>query len=368
MEHIKLDYSLETFEERNELVKKIIENTPPENLTSTYLERMGDYLIFVGMDKAERRKQKTYDTDNKASYRGRRETSFQGLADTLESGEDGIYGMIANDKNIIFMPKVEITEQDVEEIPGMKELRESIRKVEIQFKTAAGKKKYNLLRQIKAMRQSQYELKNAYRKPIFFSNAVKSFSQTDLTDKVAVSASGEIIDNSLVSFFNPSHISALLRNYSKLKEDAYGRFWSDSYYLMEDLDSLIEETLREKYPLYYDLLIFKIDGKQNLEIQDLLDEKYHIRHSVEYISSLWRNKIPRLLAERATQKYLEWYYTNQKYGIWKKCTRCGKVKLAHNEFFSINRASKDGFYSICKSCRNEKAKKGEILPYRREND
>lgn len=32
----------------------------------------------------------------------RRETSFQGLAEKLENGEDGIYNMIANDKNIIF--------------------------------------------------------------------------------------------------------------------------------------------------------------------------------------------------------------------------------------------------------------------------
>ena len=33
----KLDYSLETPEERNELVKKIIDETPPEQLTNKYL-------------------------------------------------------------------------------------------------------------------------------------------------------------------------------------------------------------------------------------------------------------------------------------------------------------------------------------------
>ena len=62
-------------------------------------------------------------------------------------------------------------------------------------------------------------------------------------------------------------------NYSKLKEDCWGRFSSDSYYLMEDLDNLVERTLKEKYPLYYDLLIYKIDGKQNVEIQELLNKK-----------------------------------------------------------------------------------------------
>lgn len=56
--------------------------------------------------------------------------------------------------------------------------------------------------------------------------------------------------------------------------------------MMEDLDRLVEKTLRDKYPLYYKLLIYKIDGKQNAEIQDLLDKEFNIRYSVEYLSSL----------------------------------------------------------------------------------
>ena len=44
-DYIKFDYSLETPEERNELVKKIIENTPPEKLTRTYLKAMGNYIV-----------------------------------------------------------------------------------------------------------------------------------------------------------------------------------------------------------------------------------------------------------------------------------------------------------------------------------
>ena len=43
---IKLDYSLETPEERNELVKKIINNTPSEQLTPRYLEILSDYIIY----------------------------------------------------------------------------------------------------------------------------------------------------------------------------------------------------------------------------------------------------------------------------------------------------------------------------------
>ena len=42
---IKLDYTLQSPTERNELVKKIIEQTPPEKLTNRYLEILTDYII-----------------------------------------------------------------------------------------------------------------------------------------------------------------------------------------------------------------------------------------------------------------------------------------------------------------------------------
>ena len=348
----KLDFSLETPEERNELVKNIIDETPPEQLTNKYLEILTDYIIFA-MDKEERKKKKIL-TDNRMVTVNKRETSFQGLAARLENGEDGIYNMIANDKNIIFTPKISITQKDIDDIPALKQLREAIDLVEKQFKAATGKKKFLLKKQLIEMRQDQYVIKNAYRQPMYFMNAVKSFNQVQLDENITITENGEVKSDGIITFFDPKHISALLCNYSKLKEDSYGRFWSDSYFLMEDLDNLVDRTLKNDYPLYYDLLIYKIDGKQNIDIQSLLQEKHGIKHSVEYISSLWRNKIPKLISEKAQEEYLVWYYTTQEYGKWKKCSRCGQVKLAHNRFFSKNKTSKDGFYSICKCCRNKK--------------
>ena len=356
----KLDYTLETPQERNKLVKLIIAETPPEQLTNRYLEILTDYIIFA-MDKEERKERKIL-TDNRMVTVNKRETSFQGLVGKLENGEDGIYNIITNDKNIIFTPKVSITQKDLEEIPELKQLKEAMEIVEQQEKVARGKKKYLLKKQLIEMRKDQYVIKSSYRKPIYCMNLIKSFSQMDLGEKFYIDKvyeDGELISADIkstgkITFLNPAHVSAILCNYSKLKEDAYGRFENDSYYLMEDLDDLIECTLRDDYPLYYDLLIYKIDGKQNIEIQELLYEKYNIKHSLEYISSLWRNKIPKLIAEKVQEKALIWYYTEIEKGQWKKCTRCGQIKLAHNKFFSKNKTSKDGFYSICKCCRNKK--------------
>ena len=350
--YIKMDFSLETPEERNALVQKIIEQTPPEKLTHKYLEKLADYIIFA-MDKQERKNKKIL-TDNRMVTVNKRETSFEGLAGRLENGEDGIYNMIANDKNIIFSPKVSITEKDIAEIPGLKELRDEIEKIESKAKSARGKKAFLLKKQAIEMRQDQYVIKNAYRRPIYCMNLIKSFSKLNLSETVTVDEDGNVSSTGLVNLFDEKHVSALLCNYAKIKEDSWSDFNGDAKWLMMDLDTVVDNTLKNKFPLYYDLVIYKIDGKQNQEIQELLYEKHGIKHSVEYISSLWRNKIPKLIAEQAQNDWLIWHYTQEEKGKWKKCSRCGQVKLAHNRFFSKNKTSKDNFYSICKCCRNKK--------------
>ena len=355
---LKLDYSIESPVERNELVKKIVESLPPEKLTNYYLEVMANYIIFA-MTKEEK-KSKKINTDNRMVTINKRQTSFEGLVGKFQNGQDGIYNLITQDKNIIFTPKVSITEEDLQEIPSLRQLRDAIEEVEKKEKVAHGKKKYLLKKQLIQLRQDQYVIKGSFKQPIYCLNAIKSFSSLRFEDNIEILPNGKIKDNSLISFMNPKHISALLCNYSRLKEDCYGKFYTDGYYLMEDLDSLVDKALKDKYPLYYSLLIYKIDGKQNIEIQQLLKKQHGIRYSVEYISSLWRNKIPKLIAEQAELNYLDWYYTVKEKGSWKKCTRCGEVKLAHNKFFSKNNSSKDGFYSICKQCRNTKRKKDEI--------
>ncbi len=95
---IKLDYSLETPEERNELVKKILEDNPEPN--EKYLEILADYLILC-MEKQERKERKIL-TDNRMTTVNKRETSYEGLVSQFENGDDGIYNLITNNKNIIF--------------------------------------------------------------------------------------------------------------------------------------------------------------------------------------------------------------------------------------------------------------------------
>ena len=144
----------------------------------------------------------------------------------------------------------------------MRDLREAIEQVEKAEKVARGKKKFLLKKQLIEMRQDQYVIKNAYRKPIYCVNALKSFAKLDLGEEIKFDEKGEAYSTGMISLFNPKHISALLCHYVKLKEQVWGSFTSDAYYLMEDLDNLIERTLKEKYPLYFDIVVIKTENQE----------------------------------------------------------------------------------------------------------
>lgn len=353
---IKVDWTITDPKERVKLVEKIIENTPPEKLNNYYLDYLAKYIIYA-QTKQQKKQKRKITTDNRMVTVNKHQTSFEGLASKFENGEDGIYNMIINnDKNVLLTPKYKITQEDIDQIPELKKLVDEIEKVELQYKLAKGKKKYLLKKQIIEMRRDQYEIKNAYKPITYCLNLIKTIPYLDLSDDFEIDEQGNIINKGLISLFNPTHVSLLLCNYSKIKMQCWDKLQSDIYHLMMDLEDAADAALKEKYPLYYDLMIYKIDGKSNLEIKTLLHQKYGINHSVEYISSLWRKKIPKLIAEYEEKRVLVWYYTEVEKGKWKRCSRCGQVKLAHNKFFSKNNTSKDGFYSICKECRNKKNK------------
>ena len=53
---------------------------------------------------------------------------------------------------------------------------------------------------------------------------VKNLTKISLDEHITIDEKGEPVSDCAVSFFNPTHICALLCNYSALKEDCYGKF------------------------------------------------------------------------------------------------------------------------------------------------
>lgn len=351
MNIIKLDYSLKTVEERRTLVEQVLaELDGPPN--AAYLEILADYLV-IPVERAERKERKVL-TDNRMATINKRETSLEGLMAQLENGEDGIYNLINESKSTILQPKISITKKDLEEIPFLAQLRESIERWEGMLKTAEGKEAFIIKKALIEMRKDQYVIKNAYRKPVVPTKLVRSHPQIKLDEGYEIELETNNILPEGFSLCDPKICQAILCNYSKLKQNSWGDFEGDIYFLMEDFDKIAAEALAD-YPILEKIVECKIDGKLNIEIQRTLEEEFDKKHSLEYISSLWRNKIPQLIAEKATEQLLNWHYLQVEKGKYKKCSRCGQVKLAHSKYFSKNKTSKDGWYSICKCCRSRKA-------------
>lgn len=350
---MKLDYTITSPVERREYVNKMIQEIGEENLNDRTLEAMANYLVFC-METLEKKEKKIL-TDNRMTTVNKREASMEGLTEKLENGEDGLYNMITNDKNVIFAPSISITKEDLAEIAPLRQLREAINEMEFKSRTAVGKDAFKIKQAIIQMRRDQYTIKAAYRRPIYFLRAGKGSQKIDWEENVNAQNNGDLSVSSRCSILNPKHVSALLCNYNTLKQNAYEDLGSDIRWLMADLEDTIEEALS---PMYRDILILKLDAVSNLEIQAMLQKKYNIAHSLEYISSLYRNKIPKLIAEKAQDNWLQWNYTNNEKGVWKTCTKCGESKLAHNRYYSKNKTAASGWYSICKECRNSKTRRG----------
>ena len=79
-------------------------------------------------------------TPNRMVTVDKREISFQGFAENLENQESGIYNFITeSDKNVLLTPKIQITEQDIQDIPPLAELRQAIDLIEKQKNAAIGR-------------------------------------------------------------------------------------------------------------------------------------------------------------------------------------------------------------------------------------
>lgn len=357
---ISLNYKLTTYDERLALVNKIIDQTPHEELTQRYLTIMADYLLFVAdrnQTKLERKEKNPIVTRNREITVNKRQISYEGLAASLETGEDGIQNMITNNKDIIMDPKDKITQEEIDTIPGLKENQLIINQLKKEFSRASGKAKFIIKKQIIDKYYEQYLIRASFKGTPLKSavtSQIKSLAHIKIEENITVDEEGKIHTDAIISLLKPDHISFLLSYYPQLKQECWDDFNSDIHFLLLDLENLAEKTLKDNYPYLYSLLIYKIDGKTNAEIQKLLENEYAVFHNEQYLSSLWKKKIPKLMAEEQQKEWLIWHYSYEEYGNWKKCGRCGEYKLAHSMFYSKNSTSKDGFYSICKECRNKK--------------
>lgn len=336
-EKLVLDNTLKTYEERAAHVEAEINRLGERKVTNYMKEKIASYLI-EGSGIEPRGE---ILTSNRMVTVNKRETSREGLVDKLEGGESAFHGLINQDKNTILTPKVEITEDDILNVPMLAQLRAEIDKLE-QYLTdhpdldiaTRGKMRQIIIE----MRKDQYVLKNSYRQPMFGRSRSSGMDDDPKYD---------------LSLQDIEQVKTLLVNYSGLKVAFDSKPDSDMKWILTDLEQIIEECLGDRPTLKY-ILEGKMYGLTNLEIREGLITLFGVDHTEEYISSLYRNKIPQTIVNKATEKWIDNIFMNKIKGRYKRCSRCKEIKLANNKNFSINKTSSSQFYSICKLCRNKK--------------
>lgn len=144
-----------------------------------------------------------------------------------------------------------------------------------------------------------------------------------------------IIDWSMINYGNPEHISALLRI------SPSNNLSTDMGAIIYDLTNLINECKFTEEDLKI-IDLYRIDDKLQSKIADVMG----------VTQSAISQKI-QSLSNRISKKYNEiwedWIYTEWVKGKYKKCSKCGEVKLI--KFFGKWNRSSDGLRPECKNCR-----------------
>ena len=137
---------------------------------------------------------------------------------------------------------------------------------ETKLKTAQGRDAYIIKSTIIELRKDRYVLRNAYRRPIVATKLTRSRHEVALDDDFWFDDEGYIIPEG-VSLCDPKIVSIILCNYSQCKQECWGEFDKDLWYLMDDFDKVADGALKD-YPLYERIVEYKIDGLQNIDIQE----------------------------------------------------------------------------------------------------
>ena len=94
------------------------------------------------------------------------------------------------------------------------------------------------------MRKDQYVIKAGFRKPIVPTKLTRSKAPVLLEENIDFSSFGDLTATG-VSLLRPEVVSAILCNYSRLKQDSYDNFTGDTWYLIYSFELLAEKALRQ---------------------------------------------------------------------------------------------------------------------------
>lgn len=251
--------------------------------------------------------------------------------------------------NYKLAPKYECYEEDIEKYPKVKAYHEL--KQYFQNLTYNGKDKNKLKESKKFLKETTKRLNKTKCKDTDFKltesrvysiakknlplltddmNMVKLSKERPIVWKAPLRDSGNEIDWSYLDMFDPTHVKALLQLKKEIDicEDA-----------LIDLEDIIEKTdLNEE--LTEILELWRMDKTQKYIGDSLGISQPTVNKKIDKI-------INKIINEYEKQYEDKYYYLNIVKGEYKKCSKCGDIKLIQR----FDKKGKQGYHSQCKDCR-----------------
>ena len=104
---------------------------------------------------------------------------------------------------------------------------------------------------------------------------------------------------------------------------------------------------------YRVIVEMKSENWRNEDINNELRRRNLKTFSVNYISTIYKKRIPKLLAQ-AVEAHYELALALDQPDEWKRCSKCGKLLHLDSNHFRRLGKSKDGFVGSCKQCDKKK--------------
>lgn len=301
------------------------------------LEKMADYILYApDGERINKTTEYNFYTEEKFKERLKKDMNLEGtLSKSGEDDDERIDFLIRKGNNYKLETKQKFQKKDLKDeelkdviVPYYRE-RERLSNLISDIKSGRNKDKYSLKEiymmgnQIKSLNKDLVDVKDQIKGTIYFKQPLPDEGKIDYDE---------------FDFFNEKHIEGLLSINPRCDlQDDLACLTNDIQYLISkcnfsDVELDIIDMMRNNYDV--------------AGIGEELGCKYQTVQSVI-------NKIIKKIINKYEDIYEDWYYLNISKGKYKKCSKCGEIKIANERHFSPKKDSKDGFHPYCKECRSK---------------
>lgn len=304
------------------------------NIAKT-LEAIANYIMWCDPNKKERSYIKIYDDEKKfkdALYKEKKYIEKYG-----ESLEEGV-ALLRHQKNYKKAKDEVVTSEDLKKYPELREYKKEIDRLSayikedrldefVEYMQSKGhvkiktekQAKYFLTNHIGLLKKDMLQCKIELVRPIVWKQPLKDEGSPDWDE---------------FDELNNSHIKSLLQLY---KESEIYDFQDDLGCMFQDLENVLNKVkLTDKQR---EVLKLWMSG---MTIKNISKE---LNRNISVISRMLDTVVEKIVQVYEEQME-DLYYLNIVKGEYKKCTKCGDVKLI-NKF---NKNGKRGLKSMCKKC------------------